>query len=265
MSNPKVSIIDCLSGKYMVYSTNDAVGKILLADGVHELPVQQVAEFILNTSNYETVLDIGANIGSFSIPLALKFNNKKFHCFEIQRNIYYQLCGNIFLNSLDNIESHNIGVSSIEGEISIPKIDYSQCWNIGGYSIDEVALNTNRADFPNGSIVGHEIAKVTTLNNIGKFTNNIALIKLDVEGHELEAMKAALELLHANGCPPIIFECWSFNWFAKSKSELFEFFIQIGYSNISGDIGSGNFLAQSNKSTHNRYLIDNNTIQLVSN
>jgi FkbM family methyltransferase len=264
MSNPKVSIIDCLSGRYMVYSTNDALGKMLLADGVHELPVQQVTEFILKNSNCETVIDIGANIGSYSIPLALKFKNKKFHCFEIQRNIYYQLCGNIFLNSIDNIEAHNIGVSSSEGEISIPKIDYSKCWNIGGYSIDEVALNTTRTDYPNDAIVGHELAKVTTMNNIGKFTNNIALIKLDVEGHELEAMKGALELIHANGYPPIIFESWDFEWFVKSKNELFEFFIQIGYSNISPDIGYSNFLAQSNKSSHSRYLIENNAIQIVS-
>ena len=71
--NPKVSIIECASGKYMIWSTPDALGKILLTEGYHELPVQQVSDFILSNSKNKSVLDIGSNIGSYSIPLAIKF------------------------------------------------------------------------------------------------------------------------------------------------------------------------------------------------
>jgi hypothetical protein len=155
-----------------------------------------------------------------------------------------------------------LGISSFEEDVLIPKIDYSKCWNVGGYSIDNQALNVNRSDFPNSSIIGSERAKLTTLNKFNDKIDDIGLVKLDVEGHELNAIQGSLELLESNGYPPIIFECWDFPWFAESRKELFNYLAHVGYSIISDDIGHSNFLAQSVNSGHHRYLIKNNTIRI---
>jgi len=95
--NPKVSIIEVASGKFMIWSGHDALGQILLKDGVHEPSVIQISEIIIKNSPYKNVLDIGANIGSYTIPLARAIGDQvKFNCFEIQKHVYYQLHINIF-------------------------------------------------------------------------------------------------------------------------------------------------------------------------
>jgi FkbM family methyltransferase len=262
MQLPHVSIIECSIGKFITFN-NDALTKILLSDGVHEQSVLSISDFIINTSSSKHILDIGSNIGTFSIPLAKKYNDKKFFCFEIQKQIYYQLCGNISLNGINNISALNFGISSTDGFIEIPIINYKNCWNIGGYSIDKNVINTLRNDFPNESIVGYEKSNVKTLDSMIQDYTDIALIKLDIEGHEIEALKGGINFLIENGFPPIIFECWEFEWFSQNKIKLFNFFHNIGYNIISNDIGYNNYLAQNPYTKHYLYkLLDNVIYQL---
>jgi FkbM family methyltransferase len=252
---PNVSVIETKSGKYMVWSTYDALTEILLKDGVHEESVIQLSNFILqNCPGEQVVLDIGANIGSYAIPLAKEPGNAgrlKVYCFEVQRQVFLQLCGNIFLNRLDNIHTYNFGVGEKAAQIKIPKIDYATCWNMGGYSIDPVALNANRTDFPKHSIIGEETCEVRPIDDLpGLPLSN--LVKLDVEGHELEVLKGMQKHLEASGYPPIIFEVWKFDWYAEKKDLLFKYLHDTGYTNISMDIGYSNHLAQHERSTAQR-------------
>jgi len=264
MRNPNVSILDCAIGRYMVYSTHDSLGAILLSQGVHEPSVLQLSELIVKNSSGKNILDIGANIGTYSIPMAVKFPEKNIYSFELQRNVYYQLCGNVFLNRIKNIHAINKGVSSTSGIIEVNTVDYEKCWNIGGYSIDKVAMQADRTDFPNDAISGVENAELIHLDNLIDQIKDVGLIKLDIEGHEIEALKGGMNFLSANGYPPIIFECWNFDWFAESKAKLFAFFNEIGYEDISPDIGYNNHLAQSKMSTHKAFKIQNNTAFVIS-
>lgn len=262
--NPKVSIIDCSVGRYMVYSTNDSLGAILLSQGIHEPSVLQLSELIIKNSSSKNILDIGANIGTYSIPMAIKFPERNIFSIELQRNVYYQLCGNIFLNSIKNIHAINKGVSSRAEFVDINTINYEKCWNIGGYSIDKTALSVDRADFPNDAISGTEKAELINLDSLSNEINDVALIKLDIEGHELEALKGGLNFLKSNGYPPIIFECWDFEWFADSKEKLFSFFNEIGYGDISPDIGYSNFLAQSKLTSHKTFKIQDDMAFVIN-
>lgn len=51
----------------------------------------------------ETVIDMFAGIGYFSIPIGVHSNAKKVYSIEINPNSYYFLCENIRLNKLNNI------------------------------------------------------------------------------------------------------------------------------------------------------------------
>lgn len=254
---PYTSIVETKSGKYMVFSTHDALTEILLREGIHEEPVIQVSEFILNCQNSQNVLDIGANIGSYSIPLALNLRNSrlKIHCFEVQRQIYLQLCGIIFLNRLDNIYTFNFAVGAFDANIKIPKIDYAACWNIGGYSIDQVALKAARTDFPGNSIIGVEECEVRAIDGIPNLVPS-NLIKLDVEGHELEVLKGMQNHLYESGYPPIIFEVWKFDWYKEQKNLLLSYLNDIGYTDISVDIGYSNHVAQHERSSSKRIYFE---------
>ena len=60
---------------------------------------------------------------------------------------------------------------------------------------------------------------------------NVRLIKIDVEGHELEVIKGSYKTLKQNNYPPIIFEAWTWKpWYQEKRKELFEYLQSMGYS-----------------------------------
>lgn len=260
--NPNVSIIDVISGKYMIWSTSDALGQILLKEGVHEPTVIQVSEFIIRNSINKNILDIGANIGSYSIPLSKIIGEiATFNCFEIQKFVFYQLCGNIFLNSLTNISAYNFGVSNANLKKKIPQIDYKKCWNVGGYSIDPIAINAQRTDFQNNLLEAGVDADFKTIDSLDNLPKS-CLLKIDVEGHELEVVQGSLEHLEQSGWPPIIFESWDFQWYREKKEKLLNYLLEIGYENISPDIGFQNYVAQHKKTICKKIKIEKTGSQL---
>ena len=59
----------------------------------------------------------------------------------------------------------------------------------------------------------------------------IIIMKIDVEGLELNVLKGSLQTLANNGYPPIIFEAWTYKkWFQQRRTELYEFIRSLGYN-----------------------------------
>lgn len=71
------------------------------------------AKEIIRAANLPIVLDIGANIGLYTVSLGLLPEVAQVHAFEPVRANFNQLCGNIFLNNLDGkVDAHRIAVGS---------------------------------------------------------------------------------------------------------------------------------------------------------
>jgi FkbM family methyltransferase len=171
------------------------------------------------------VLDIGANLGTFCIPLAKKVPKHKYHAFEPQRIISYQLCANIVINSLDNVYTYELALSNEDASVDLVMPDYTSETNIGAFSIDKEVRENE-----------YECSTVSTTDRIDlipldSFTfNNIRLIKIDVEGHELEVIKGGIETIKRNNYPPIIFEAWTWKpWYQEKRTALFEYLQGHGY------------------------------------
>lgn len=239
----------------MVWSGPDALSKILLTEGIHEAPVLAWAARILNGSANPNphVLDIGANIGSFAIALSFLAKNKPIiSCFEVQKPVYYQLCGNIFLNSLSNISAFNFAIGEKSQDFTVAEVDYKRCYNVGGYSIDPTALSVSRLDFPNDALRGSVNSKMLALDDFDELLP-ADLLKLDIECYELEALMGMQRYLERSGFPPIIFEMLPVpphNWFAEKRQKLLSFLDATGYQKFTDDIGFNNFIVQHSRSSH---------------
>src|SRR6516225_7932523 len=82
------------------------------------------------------ILEVGANIGSLTLPFArLVRPAGRVIAFEPQRIIYQMLCGNLALNAIDNVLAYNSAVGRHGGSIRVPLIDYTQPGNFGGVSV----------------------------------------------------------------------------------------------------------------------------------
>lgn len=230
---PKVDVVQALYFKYMLFDNNDNISRGIRQCGSHDMDVDIFSRNILDYYDDGFVLDIGANLGSFSIPLALAFPKLNFLSFEPQRVIYYQLCGNIFLNSIKNVNAYNFGLGdSCYSENSVIP-NYALEFVIGAFSIDDEVRNADNYSCP--TVGGSQIINVATLDSLD--ISNIRLIKIDVEGFELKVLKGALKTLERNNYPCIVFEAWDWGMHHR-RIELFSFLESLGYEIVTLESGS---------------------------
>jgi FkbM family methyltransferase len=221
---PNCELVKVDGTQFLVFKGNDLISNHL-KKALYENDIHQLALKMLMDKPDGLVLDIGANLGTFCVPLARKIPKLEFHAFEPQRIVNYQLCANIIINSLGNVYAYELALSNENADVELAMPDYTKETNIGAFSIDaEVRKNE------------YECSTVNTTDRIDLapldfFTfNNIRLIKIDVEGHELEVIKGGIKTIERNNYPPIIFEAWTWKpWYQEKRKALFDYLEGHGY------------------------------------
>jgi FkbM family methyltransferase len=170
----------------------------------HSLDHQEVvllAQILQMLGTNLTVLDIGANFGTYSLALAQCIGEQgKIHSFEPQRLIYNLLVGTMALNSLTNVFCHHLALGDKEGKLEIPQFDYSQPLNFG--SIEFAAeqsepLTQQRKHDPKNA----EYVRLTTVDSFA--FPAVHLMKIDAEGMEMQVLLGASETLRR--CRPVLY------------------------------------------------------------
>jgi FkbM family methyltransferase len=131
----------------------------------------------------QTVLDVGANIGAHTVPLAkLVGRSGRVLAFEPQRTVYYALCGNVAQNNLDQVHCFHAAVGERAGTIAVPEIDSDAEFNFGGLALSAAPASAASATV---SVLRIDDLKLTACD----------LIKVDVEGMEREVLAGASETI----------------------------------------------------------------------
>lgn len=141
----------------------------------------------------EIILDIGANIGWYSLLFAKKFPKNKIFAFEPEPKNYDFLLENIQLNKLENIVPIKKAISDNEATINLYKFNET---NLGRHSA--LPINTNEIITVDATTIDNFVIS----NQIDPA--NIKLLKIDIEGYELQALKGATQTL--NSIPYIMCE-----------------------------------------------------------
>ena len=224
MAIPPIVPIETPSGRYLIFDGRDMINETLGREGAWEPFVTEIAYALVTMLDPRpgTILDVGANLGAISIPLARRLPRQfTFHCFEMQRIVFYQLCGNILLNGLENMYAHHLGLGAADGTIAVPRPDYATEQNIGGMSVAPGVRAPASMTEPTG---------FRTLDSFG--FKDIRLIKADVEGMELDVVKGSLRTLKDNDYPPLLLEAWKSGKpgeMAPATRELVTYLGEIGY------------------------------------
>ncbi len=222
MSLPEIHLATDGDLNYALFKHDDIVSNNVRAGG-YETELQVESAKLLAGCDAGLVLDIGANLGSYTVPLAKAHPHLQVISFEPQRVIYLQLCANIFLNRLDNVYAFQYALSDAEWQEQMELPDYATERNIGAFSVDPAV---RAKDYEVQSHGATEPISATLLDRF--MFNNIKLIKIDVEGHELEVLRGAHHTLIENHYPPIIFESWTWK-FQEKRLELFNYLKDLGY------------------------------------
>lgn len=121
-----------------------------------------------------TIVDVGGNIGTFSLTAAAIFPESSIHTFEPEKANYKALSDNIQRNNQKNVHTHNCAIGPNEGKMSL----HVNAESTGSHSVLEGhTTNTNTQE-----ITVTTLEKFVTENNI----STIDLLKMDIEGAEYD-------------------------------------------------------------------------------
>ena len=186
----------------------------LKKDKIYE---QETTLFIRKYLNEgDTVWDVGANIGYFTLEFARSVGPKgKVLSFEPHPEIFQVLQRNIIRNKYLNIITHNQACGSEPGQTKL----FFSTENEGNHKIVE---NSNSNNFA--------LTEVVSLSNfLGEYSP--ALIKMDIEGAELLALKGLGADYFKNNSVDFVIEYhpYEMSFFNVEGEELLDFFIEAGY------------------------------------
>lgn len=173
--------------------------------------------------NGDLVVDVGANIGEYSIMAAKMVGKKgKIIAFEPNPEAFWLLQENIKLNQLENIEAINKAVCSKPGKIKIYR-------NLETNTMDSIKRTKTGQDY--------YIAKSVTLDKALESRKGINVIKIDVEGAEYAVIKGGMLTLKKK--PRVIVELHS----KILRNRVFSLMAESGYDLVHEDAVEGNHIA----------------------
>lgn len=207
--NVKISEKNIKKFPQLVIFSFDRISTSINWEGRYENEILLLLEeFIIKkmpNSKKNISIDIGANIGNHSVFLSKFFN--KVYSFEPNPIAYDVLSVNSkYLAVNKNIIPYNMGLSDKSGKLPFTIVPN----NIGGSRIKSL----DDAKRSNDKIIYVDVETADKIDSIQK--EKIELIKIDVEGHEINALKGARKLIQSNK-PVILFEAG-----AKESDKSFE-------------------------------------------
>jgi FkbM family methyltransferase len=167
-------------GKFLFFKNDDPIGASLHYYG--EWAQQELDLFDTLLSETSTVADIGANIGTHSVFFSRKVSKGKVISFEPQLYIFEMLCTNLLMNGCYNVLPINAALSS--------RSSRQRMINFNPFND-----NKNYGEF---KINSHDdrgiLTSVFTLDSFID-SHKFDIIKMDVEGHELETLDGARKVI----------------------------------------------------------------------
>jgi FkbM family methyltransferase len=206
------------TGAKIICNKNDkrtSAVEVLNFDCVEKPELNMMRKLI---KEHSTILDIGANIGWYTVNLPKLIPNVQIYSFEPVPETFDYLRQNIEINNLENIKIFNFGFYDKE---EIIPINYYPEYT-GGTSIAKL-LETDKV---------HSIScKFRKLDNfINENDLKVDFIKCDTEGAEIFVFQGGLETLRNQR--PIIFTEMLRKWAAKFNyhpNDMIKLFNNIGY------------------------------------
>lgn len=175
---PPYALVQTRHGPMLTNPNDTYVGKALLLYGEYsEAECQVLLQMMFRPG---LVIEVGANMGALTVPLARHAarNGQPFLAIEPQYALYQQLCANLALNGLTNAYAQHAACGWQEGILSIPILDVNAEHNFGSVA---TSWNTEQ---PGVLVACHTLDQLVA-------DRSVSLVKIDVEGAEIDVLKGA--------------------------------------------------------------------------
>jgi FkbM family methyltransferase len=193
-------------GRLYVVREDSVIGRSLKIYG--EWAEDEISSCAAFLADGETIIDVGANIGTHSIALASRFPHSEVVAFEPQPLAFGLLAANVLAARTANVYPRNFGCAEAEKLMHVAP-DYAAIdWNVGGFSLREAKEGQ----------AGTVPMPLVALDGID-FKRRVQFIKIDVEGMEGAVLAGATKLI-ARDRPLIYFELLEIERLAPVRDQL---------------------------------------------
>ncbi len=162
----------------------DSIDRELFMNGYYEEKQLNILSKSIEKYSIDYFIDIGSNIGIYSILMAKNYSNLTVHAFEPHKDAFKRLSQNVNLNNFTNkIYLYDCALSSKNGDSFLESKNRFELSQSGGAKISK-----------NGNMkIKYKIG-----DDLIKIKNEHIAIKIDTEGHELFVLKGIKNLLTNN-------------------------------------------------------------------
>lgn len=137
-------------------------------------------------------IDCGANLGVHTVTWARAMTGwGTVEAFEAQERLFYALAGNVALNNCFNARVRHAAVARVCGSMPMPQPDYCRDGSFGSLELRP----SPTAEFIGQPIDYAATAVVATISLDSLPLHRLDLIKIDVEGMEMEVLEGACACL----------------------------------------------------------------------
>lgn len=169
-------------GVFVANNNDIYIGRALIEYGEFcEIEWQLLAPYC----KYEgVVVEVGANIGAHTVNIAKAVGpGGRVVAIEPQPIVFQSLCANLALNSILNVDALNCACADTSRLLLMPPIDYGHPGNFGGVSLVETNASSGLR------------VRCEPLDDLLQGFDRIDLIKIDVEGMELDVIAGASRVI----------------------------------------------------------------------
>jgi len=226
-----MKIINTKHGLFLISNPHETIQRQLTNSGQFEYHLVDLAIRLISKTK-GVIVDVGANIGTFTIPVALNYPSREIVSFEPQRTVFHHLAANICLNKLTNVITYRAVISDDDGkQIEVPFFDFNERFT-GSVSLDEstVAKRSKIAGVAEPRTYAERFDRLKAVRLDDVVNEKVCLLKVDVEGMELSVLKSAERILRRDA-PIIIYETWNLPQFELENSQIYEYLASVGYLN----------------------------------
>lgn len=191
-----VEVNDFDSDLTMTLDLSEHIGSQIFWRGAYSPGPLAAFDRLLNPDS--VVLDIGANIGEFTLFAAKRARGGAVHAFEPVKETFARLTANVRANHFDNVVLNRLALGSVSGVATVVGGDLN--WDDGTVNRGVPSVT------PGATGIGEKVS-IATLDGYlaAAGVARVDVVKIDIEGGELEAFRGAPKMLQ-NMRPDLLVE-----------------------------------------------------------
>lgn len=184
LSTKYYKLIEARHGRFLVNPQDAYIGRAMIETGSYS--EEELALLLKIAKPGAWIVDAGANIGCFTVPLALRVGMAgRVYAFEPQPLVFELLAANCALNDAVTAVPRPMALGAEEGVLELSPLNPAKPNNFGGIPLERL---TGKSGYP------VRLAPLDAVIDPPRLT----LIKADLEGMEIAMLRGAAGLIRAH-------------------------------------------------------------------